>query len=237
MPDAPTHEGGTQPDQQQTVAGEIGSKATKNVQAQPNIHIWVDTINKLFQIGALLIAGVWAWNLFARTSAPALESKLNVHSELRWEDTEAKDVCTAVFTIWAKNEGQRALDTDRVRLSVQSVDLHALTKPSEDGVPVLLDRKFIQANAKDLINFEFPRGQGKEPDVSDRDHVPMDLIGHYAPGIEHVSTATFLFKRLQNRLIIFRVDLSGWESRVLVPFASLQKVSDYTSTSDSLCGQ
>lgn len=200
------------------------SQQEKFVQPPSNIHTWVDTANKLVQIVAVLVAGIWTWSVFSRTNAPGLEAKLNVRSELSWSDTADKDVCSAGFHVWAKNDGERAFEIDKVSVTAEIVDLEGLPKPPESGEPVPIDLKFIE-------------GHGHKLDVGDAEPLRTDLIAHYAPGVEDNSEATFRFRRLTNRLILFRADLSGRESKVLLPLTQLQPVADYTWQSDQLCGQ
>jgi hypothetical protein len=200
------------------------SKPTGEGQQPSKIHAWVDTINKLVQIVAVLVAAIWTWSVFSRTNAPGLEPKLNVRSELSWSDTDDKDVCTAAFHMGAKNDGQRAIEIETISVAAQIVDLNTLPKPPESGEPLPIDLKFI-------------REHGHELDVGDAEPLPTDLVDHYAPGVQDDSEATFRFRRSPNRLILFRADLTGRESRVLLPLTRLKSLSDYTWQSDQLCGQ
>ena len=188
-----------------------------------NFHRRVDTTNKLIQIVAVVIAGMWTWIVFARTSAPGLEPKLNLRSALSWSDTADNDVCAAAFHVWAKNEGQRAFEIHTIRVTAQLVDLSNLPKLPDSGDPLPLDLKFADAHGRFL-------------NIGDTDIFRSDLLAHYSPGIEYNSEATFLFRRLKNRLIVFRAKLTGRESKNL-PFAVLQEVSDDSWSSDQLCGQ
>ena len=191
---------------------------------QSCVNLWIDTVNKFIQIVAVVIAGIWTWNVFARTSAPGLESKLSMRSELSWGDTADKDVCSAMFHVWAKNDGQRAFDVTGIRITAYLLDLSRLPKPSESGDPFPLDSKFIET-------------QGRALKVGDAGSYTADLGGHYSPGTQNDSETTFRFRKLSNRLVEFRADIDGEESSVLLPFASKQSFSNYTLYSDQLCGQ
>ena len=206
-----------QPETRPTPPAPVGPK-------QPTgVHLWVDTINKMVQILAVFVAAWWTYSLFSRTSAPGLESKLSMRSELHWHDTASKDVCTAMFHVWAKNDGLRSFDLDRAAVTAQLLDLKTVPKPAE-GVAVPVNPKFVQEHGSDIK-------------LDDIEPIPSDLLGHYAPGAQNDSEVTFRFQRLPGHFIVFKLDLGGRESKVLLPFATLQPVSNYTWASDQLCGQ
>src|SRR6266436_263013 len=204
-------------------AESVSKPGTDNVK-KSNFHTWIDTLNKLVQIVAVLIAGMWTWSVFARTSAPGLESKLSLRCELNWTETADKHVCNAVFHVSAKNDGQRGFDISEVTIQGYALDLATLPKPPETGDPILLDSKFIE-------------NYGRKLKLSDAVSFLADLDGHYAPGTQNDSEITFQFGKRSNQLIEFRAYFAGKESRVLLPFAAMQPVSNYTSARDQLCGQ
>jgi hypothetical protein len=108
------------------------------------ISTWVDTTNKIMQILALLVAGWWTWNLWNRTSAPGLESKLNVQADLSWNPSSDKTECQASLSIDLKNEGQRSIEVDVVTITAWVIDLQFFPAPSKLQ-PTFFDPEFIES--------------------------------------------------------------------------------------------
>jgi len=192
--------------------------------APTTIHTWIDTLNKLAQVAALVVAGIWTWNVFARTSAPGLEPKLGLGSELNWIETGGKGSCKGSFHVFVKNEGQRNFEITNVQITAHLLDAGSLGEPPANGDPIPLDYKSIES-------------KGTELRLGDTDTYKEDLSGHYSPGTQNDSDTIFLFKKLPNRLIEFRANLTGKESKVLLPFAAEQTLSNYTVAKDKLCGE
>jgi hypothetical protein len=192
------------------------------IKTSSKIHAWIDSGNKIVQIIALFIAGVWTSAIFVRTSAPGLESKLYLRSEVSWQDTADKDVCTGAFRVWVKNESQRDFDIDTVRVTARLVDMKAIPEPSAPENPIAISPQFLR--------------EGRVLNMGDAQPLPLDLIDHYAPGTQNESEATYRFRRLPNQLIFLRTDVSGKESKVLFPPVAQREISNYTWTSDQLCG-
>jgi hypothetical protein len=190
----------------------------------PTIHTWIDTTNKLAQIAALLVAGVWTWNVFARTSAPGLEPKLGLRSELTWIETGSSNSWKVSFHVFVKNEGQRNFEVTGVEITAHLLDASTLGEPPETGDPISLDYQLIES-------------KGTELRLGNTESYWDDLSGHYSPGTQNDSDTTFLFKKLPNRLIEFRAQLDGKESKVLLPFATKQTLTNYTVAEDKLCGE
>jgi hypothetical protein len=225
MPEESTDGKVKEPSQEQPARPE--TRPTPPAPVEPKhptgIHLWADTGNKIVQILAVFVAAWWTYSLFSRTSAPGLESKLSMRSELHGRDTSRKDVCTATFHVWAKNDGLRSFDLDRVAVTAQILDLKTVPKPAE-GAAVPINPKFVREHGRDIT-------------LDDIEPIPSDLLGHYAPAAQNDSEVTFRFQRLPDHFIVFKLDLGGRESKVLLPLATLQPVSNYTWASDQLCGQ
>src|SRR5262249_24797936 len=86
-------------------------------------HRWLDTVNKLFQIAALIVAGIWAWNVFELTVKPGLETKFPINTDVHWAKVPETDVCQSRFEVTVKNDGQSPFDITDVTTSGWIVDL------------------------------------------------------------------------------------------------------------------
>src|SRR6266404_4616262 len=76
-----------QPKQNSQASGQ-GTSASESAKEEPKgFHGWVDTINKVFQILAIIVAGIWTYTVFQRTSAPNLETNFGIDSEIHWAET------------------------------------------------------------------------------------------------------------------------------------------------------
>jgi hypothetical protein len=187
------------------------------------ISTWVDITNKTMQILALLVAGWWSWNLWSRTSAPGLESKLNVQTDVNWNPSSNKDDCQASLSIDLKNEGQRSVEVDEVTITAWMIDLQSFNAPSKLQ-PTFLDTEFIESHGTRVYG---PASDGP---------AQKDLIGHYSPGVGHNSTVAALFKKSPGTIFYFETEVKGHASRGLIPFTAGDRIPVSAWTLEQVCG-
>jgi hypothetical protein len=185
------------------------------------INLWVDTMSKLAQVFAFLLAGIWTYMTFVLLSAPSLESKLIVKSSLSWSAVNEKS-CQGAFHVSVKNEGLGALDVERIGLRAWVIDPQVLTASAVGESPRLIDFDQIRSTTEPFYD------ASPEP-------IRSDVTGHYAGGMENDSEVTFLFTKSPHRLVVFWFEVEGNKSAFL-RFLKGPAVSNYTWQSDGLCG-
>jgi hypothetical protein len=185
------------------------------------VYRWVDVYSKISQIAAVFVAAAWAVIVFEWISAPALEPKILVETEVSWRSIGESDVCQANFGVTVKNPGQRSIEIKTAQLVVRLHDLQKVNPhngkpyffPDSQEVPTLIDSEELEAI---------------DPPAIDRTNIRLlnsDIVGPYPPGMENSSSQTLLFKKFENALAIIQVDVSG-TSRGLLPFTE-QEVHNY----------
>jgi hypothetical protein len=195
------------------------------------LYRWVDVANKIFQIAAIFIAGLWGGILFEETSAPELEPKLSVDTEVSWQPIGGTDVCQANFVVTVKNPGRRPIEITTANLGIR---VHNLLKidpktgkpfffPDLQEIPTLIDAGKLDA-------IDPPPGISR----SDVELLNDDIVGRYPPGLENSSSQVFFFKKFENALAMIQVNVDGF-SRGVLPF-SKKEVHNYGYVIARVCG-
>lgn len=200
---------------------------TPAVQEPAPFHRWVDTINKLFQIAAIVFAGAWAIFVFLQTIAPTLELKFPFDSEIHWTKIPKTDLCQARIEFTVKNEGQIPFEITDVTLKGSIVELNqeVLSMPSANE-PFFLDPL---ANLQPEARPPFPLANSA---------LTRDLRGHYPAGSHDTASVNYVFKRPKNKnaIVAVQADASGWMPSSLLPWAQHKDVTNYTYAVDQVCG-
>jgi hypothetical protein len=79
---------------------------------------WVDVVNKLAQIVALIAAGSWGLWLFIETTEPGLEPKLTVDVGIDWTSLRSPGECQADLSATVKNPGANTITIDHVQIKL-----------------------------------------------------------------------------------------------------------------------
>lgn len=221
--------------------------------ARKGFHGWVDTINKLFQIAALIVAGVWGWSIFQQTVRPGLEAKFPVDTDIHWTRIPNSKVCRAQVEITIKNQGQAPFDIDDVKLSGWIIDLekeHLLA--ANPGAPAYFDPAHLikkdvpscggksdAAAVPESASQQVPEGAIATIapfDAGNSESIRRDVVDHFAPGTDASSSAQFFFKEQANTLVVFRADVKGTRASSLLPFATSVCFTNYSYLVDPVCG-
>jgi hypothetical protein len=218
-------------------------------EAKQTIHQWVDTINKLFQIAALIAAGAWAWIGFQQTIAPGLEPKLGISSEIHWatlqpasqhKAKQEPDSCQASLQIKVNNPGKRPFEVTKAIVTAWLVPLD-----DKDLGPNLAQRKVLNVDwtrdhfpvvyNSDQTYFQLKDGQ--QVNVTDEEFVSRDLKDHYSEGVENTAAYEFFFKYEPRMIVAFYVQVEGERPSSYWPFFSHPvPIANYTYQVDQLCG-
>jgi hypothetical protein len=109
----------------------------------------VDTANKLFQIAAIIVAGIWAgWTWYLLT-APSLKTGLAVSVELGKSEWDASsNACVNEIPVTVENLGQRTIEVSRVDYEVFKAKRTRLESANmvsvEDGPPPRAERTSLK---------------------------------------------------------------------------------------------
>jgi len=156
--------------------------------AKPANWIWTNTefLTKWIQVVALTVAAYWAYTRFQIGERPSLETRVDITSNLRWEDRgPAPDTCYVFFDIELRNQGKSSFDIEKVHIQAWRNDL---PRPG--------------AGVAQYINMdEFEHGQ-KVIDNSD----PGLLAMHFAPGERAWRTFSWVFRAEPPGAYLFRID-------------------------------
>ena len=204
----------------------------------------VDTINKLAQIFALAIAGIWAWSVFQQTVRPGLEAKSPVDTELHWASIPNSNVCQVRFEIKITNEGQVPFDINDVRVNGWIVDLEEENLPEDSASsPTFFNPAVLAIGGNRLwdgkCNDLPPKDARIAPfDTGDDNSIRDDLIDHFPPGAKTTASSTYFFRRREKAIVVLRADVKGdLLPFSLVPFRHRQKCfTNYSYAVDQICG-
>jgi len=147
-----------------------------------------DIIKNIFEIGALLAAGIWAFFTFFVKDRPALEAHADIRTQLVWH-TRGKD-CIADWNVSVKNIGTSSFDVTGVDLKMWKVD--------PDQLP---DEQFVNVNVLQQAGPTNPNDLKLTKSGS-------SLVGHYAPGLTDGQSFEWVFKKENpSKWIVFTVDV------------------------------
>src|ERR1700734_1616659 len=78
--------------------------------ANDKLNKAVDTISKVVQMIAILVAGWWAYNQFFITVKPGLELRGDVNTELNWNKSSDPTDCQVGLVVSLDNTGLSSFD-------------------------------------------------------------------------------------------------------------------------------
>jgi len=167
------------------------------------LNKWADTISKIGQVVALLVAGWWAYMNFSWMVKPSLVYGGNLDTQLNWTATNG-DTCQGSLRVTVTNGGTKDFDLVSVHLRgwlYTSEDPPPFSKQVEiekptSTRPVLVDYNMIESNPP----FIAAMYTAKEPDI--------DLIGNYPPKKEHIHSWDWVFKKTAGQAVLFKVEVN-----------------------------
>lgn len=147
----------------------------------------LDATRTVAEIGALLVAGLWAYSKFAEGERPSLETRGQLESTLRWYPVASADYCLGQFAVSLTNIGQTSLDIDRVRLRVWIAP-------------------FLQPDiSKPVVFIDTTKFQDGTP-LLDIDLGKRSLVGHYPPHVRSQFDYVFMAYKAEASVAVVRLD-------------------------------
>ncbi|MEI6946715.1 hypothetical protein V9K67_05890 [Paraflavisolibacter sp. H34] len=134
---------------------------------------WSEIVKNYVQVLAVIIAGVWAYNLFLKKEAPGLESVVNLNTVLNKYPTINKDANNFTFYVEFKNNGISAVDISKVKIAVWKfkLDLKNVSKPTYINI------EEIEKSGTSIFEKEYPnKDSRKNVDIL------YPFVQHYSPG-------------------------------------------------------
>jgi len=189
----------------------------------------VDIINKSMQIAAILVAGIWTLLIFIRTSAPNLEPKPAVTSEIAWTSFPTTDACNAQFSVTIKNLGQRSFNIEDAVVTVwlQDVMEQVPASKEEESAGHTKGKYTLYPDSSAQIRLITPDIVRKSPDRNNVENasfhgraesISTQLPGHYSPGASITTSSNFIVRKSPTKFVIMDVDVTGTDSAVWIPF-------------------
>lgn len=186
----------------------------------------VDSINKIVQTLAIVIAGIWAYKSFFESVKPGLEFRGKVTTDLDWSLMTDETVCKAQFGATITNDGIRPFDVSDVNVrawfyrigdrppaaSDENEKIAVIAAPTIN-TPTLVEENAVE-NFTPFFNFETS------------DEQESVLIGHFPPQGGAHKTWSWFFKKEPERGVIFRVD-----------FRTKDNTAGYAWSTDEICGE
>ncbi|HLY24385.1 MAG TPA: hypothetical protein VKT83_18110 [bacterium] len=148
---------------------------------------WTEVAKAIVQIIAIIIGGIWTYNKFIRTEAPSLEQFHVSQAQLKWHVLPQKDMCAASVAVTLLNGGTTPVDVNSLQARVWE-----FVWPQSDKA--FLDLNQVEATSP-VFNRTFSANVAESA-----------LLGHYRLNSPHTDTFTWIFKKLKNRLLVFRLD-------------------------------
>ena len=144
-----------------------------------NAKVWSEIGKNLFQVLAILVGGIWTYNMFIRQEAPSLEPKATAVGSFDWNEVENSDACEATFRVSLTNAGTTPFDVTEVRVRGWK-----FRRDNGGEFASFLDVLEIQDTAEQFFDKTYTDGNEVGDNIT-----PPFYIEHYPP--EHNYTNTF----------------------------------------------
>jgi len=155
---------------------------------QTEIRNWVDTLSKVAQVFAIVLAGIWTYKTFYESERPGLEPTLTTWATPRWAALPGESgICEGNLDVVVRNPGKRAVDVTGVRIRgwiSDRVSMKSATPQLYTSGEVEKGLKFFDESVSSSV-----------------------LIGHYPPGTEVTDTFVWFFRNEKNKVALWKVDL------------------------------
>jgi hypothetical protein len=162
----------------------------------------IDTISKVVQVIAILIAGWWAYKTFFWSVKPGLDYRGSVDTALDWTRSNGDD-CQGSLNVTIANDGMSTFDVSWMSVKgwlftsePQPGDSKQITiaRPTSER-PVLVDYDRIEKNPPYFTAEYLPGG------------LKSGLLGHYPPGSKFNESWDWNFKRNPGQAVLFEVEV------------------------------
>jgi len=190
-----------------------------------NLNKAIDTLSKIAQVAAFMVAGWWAYKTFFESVKPGLEFRGNVQADLDWNKPSDPYDCPASLDISIANEGVSSFNVSNILVRGW---LYTSDKKTKGPTEFLIDRP----TADHPVYIDYDKVEESRPFYSVMySGVPHNsgLLGHYAPGAKHYESWDWYFMRTKRQGVIFRVDIRTSDN--VTQFVHSAWVSDETCVS------
>jgi hypothetical protein len=152
-----------------------------------SIQIWTDSLSHVFQIVAILAAGIWTYRSFYLTEKPSLEPRGATTSTLAWDKVPyANDTCLGVFEVNFTNSGKRSIEVKGVQIEGWIVDQFPTTQKP----------RYIDVDELARGGVLFAGGRFKST-----------LQAHYPPNANKSDTFIWQFRKQDKKFVLLKVTL------------------------------
>jgi hypothetical protein len=156
---------------------------------------WWTRTKILVEIGAVFVAGYWAFTRFNKDEAPSLEERITIQGELKWQERSEND-CFAQYNVKVENIGRTSIEVGNIRLSWWLLD----EPPAEKEISFF--------DPKAIVEGKTPMDQA----------MPKYLVGSYAPSVSDTASLAFRVRKAPGRIMVLKLDVmtdrsSPWDYR------------------------
>lgn len=188
-------------------------------QNQQDLNTWTDTITKVAQVVAVVLAGIWTLHVFGTTEKPSLEFSGTSAIDLHWYAGSQDSTCKVVVGISMKNDGRTAFTVEQMWVRAWYFHLSQVRAIPTAGQPSLVDNAAILSQTP-VFNASYTAAQPL-----------MTLVTHYPPGRQIRDELVFEVLREPEQMVLFKVDVrtaNFSEQSQFVPSAwASDKICDY----------
>jgi hypothetical protein len=162
-----------------------------------SIKVWSEIVKNIAEILAILIAGLWTYNLFLREDAPALELRATIDNNLTWTKLADNNSCEAVMRVHFENTGTSTFDITKVYVTGWKFRL----EKSDQTFAEYFDLEKIKRSGE--LFFE------KTYDVanSSEESLLQPFVQHYSPGDMYTHNFRWVITSQQDSQVLFFVKL------------------------------
>ena len=153
------------------------------------IQGWADTISKVAQVLALVLAGIWTYKTFYESEKPGLERRLSTSIARTWAAIpNDRDRCEVTLDVDVENTGKQAVDVTSVTIAGWISD----RLPQKSGTPQFFDSRDVEAGQK----------------FFDKSVDSPILVGHFPPGSTRTDAFVWYFKNEPGKVALWKVKLT-----------------------------
>lgn len=144
-------------------------------------------MSHVFQIAAILAAGLWTYSSFYLSEKPSLEPRGATTSSLAWDRLPySDDSCLGVFDVTFTNSGKRSIEVKSVQIQGWLVDQFPATQKP----------RYIDVDELARGGVLFANGRFKSA-----------LQTHYPPSASKADTFIWQFRKQEKKFVLLKITL------------------------------
>lgn len=148
----------------------------------------IETLKNVVEIGALIIAALWAYSRFNLGEKPSLAPRLELTTTLEWEKRANPQECFAIFGATLKNIGKVSFTVEDYRIRAWRLPISQVTGLMRDGT----------------AHLSFPLLDDVQT-VFDSTYKDVGLAQRYGPDEGALITEVFLMRTARDTIGVFEV--------------------------------